>query len=172
MALIDKKFKVYRVNYFFQCVVAGIFVAVVLFGLGSAVKMDVLGAVGASSLGSSVCLVFMAPSSIMSKSWNILGGYFLGIMVGAICFYLGAVVRIYYPAMSLNSDMILFGAIAVAVTQLLMVIFDVEHSPAAGLAIGLVIEPWEYRSIVVIILCVVLLTIVRTLLRKRLISLI
>lgn len=172
MALLDRKFSEYKKQYLLQCLLAGVLMVGVLFALGSVLKMDLLGAIGASSLASSICLVMMAPKSIMSRNRNVLGGYAIGISVGVLCYFSGELLRLFWPQLSINDSVVVFGAIAVAVTQLLMVLVDVEHSPSAGLAIGLVVEHWEWRSMLVIGLCVLMLAVIHHLLRKRLMSLV
>jgi membrane protein implicated in regulation of membrane protease activity len=92
--------------------------------------------------------------------------------VGILCFYGGELLRFFFPFITMPYDAIIWGAVAVSGTQLLMVLFDLEHSPGAGIAIGLVLESWQVMSLSFIILSVFFLALLHRYLRKYLINLI
>lgn len=66
---------------------------------------------------------------------------------------------------------IIFGAISVGITMFLMVILDTEHPPAVGMSLGLVLNDWNYLTIIFIYTAVVIMYTVKYLLRNVLIDL-
>jgi len=52
-----------------------------------------------------------------------------------------------------------------------MTITNTEHAPAAGIALGLVINNWDYTTIIFILLAVLWLVTIKTAFKKYLISL-
>jgi hypothetical protein len=52
-----------------------------------------------------------------------------------------------------------------------MVATNTEHPPAAGFALGLVLQSWDYRTLVYVLVCVCLLAIIRLVLKRFLIDL-
>lgn len=172
VSLINKNFIANKKPFLFQSLLAGLLTLVILFGLGTVLQMDLLGAIGAGSLASSTCMILIAPSSTMAQNRNLIGGYATGLGMGVLCYYAAMLVQYFFPAYPMNHTAIIFGAIAVGVTQLIMVIIDVEHSPGAGIAIGLVLENWHFSSIMVIAACVFCIALVHHLLRGRIINLI
>jgi CBS-domain-containing membrane protein len=65
----------------------------------------------------------------------------------------------------------LFGSIAVFFAILLMVILDTEHPPAAGIALGLVLNSFDINTIMFVIAAIVLITIVKNTLKPFMIDL-
>jgi CBS-domain-containing membrane protein len=67
---------------------------------------------------------------------------------------------------------VLFGALSVGLAILLMVVTNTEHPPVAGLALGFVLNEWNFRTVVVVFAGIVLLAILKTLLRPMLVDLV
>jgi CBS-domain-containing membrane protein len=66
---------------------------------------------------------------------------------------------------------IFFAAIAVGLSIFIMTITNTEHAPAAGIALGLVINQWNVTSIAFIIIVMLLMIITHHVLKPYLINL-
>jgi hypothetical protein len=53
-----------------------------------------------------------------------------------------------------------------------MVATDTEHAPAAGISLGLILNDWDYTTIIFIIISITLMTLLRKALKPKLIDLI
>ena len=62
-------------------------------------------------------------------------------------------------------------ALSVGSGALLMVITNTEHPPAAGAAFALVIDPWSWPAIFFVISSVIIFSIVRIIMRPKLMKL-
>jgi membrane protein implicated in regulation of membrane protease activity len=62
--------------------------------------------------------------------------------------------------------------LAVGIAIFLMVITNTEHAPAAGIALGLVINEWDWQTIIFIISAVILFAVIKRLLKAKLIDLV
>ena len=62
-------------------------------------------------------------------------------------------------------------AMSVGIGIIVMVVTNTEHPPAAGTSLGLIIHSFDWTSIVFVIASVVLLSVIRMLLRSRMINL-
>ena len=164
MRVIDKSFKRHPIKYVFQCGLASLTMAAVL------VFMDVLSHTAIiASLGASFFIVFTMPKSYPSDPRRLIGGYIIGISIGGLCDLLSMWSLM---ASLVRSSHVMFGALAVGIAIFLMVITDTEHAPAAGIALGLVINEWDHWTILFILGAVVFLSFVKRLLRSVLINLI
>ena len=63
------------------------------------------------------------------------------------------------------------GAVAVGLALLLMTMMNCEHPPAAGLALGLVLQGYHVVSLLIISVSVAILLVIKYLLRRWLINL-
>ena len=165
--LIDKKFKKNTIKYVFQCLLATLtFLAILLF-------LDILNEIAIiTALGASAFIVFTMPKQYSSDPRRLIGGYLIGLVVGFIFYYIStsnfSETIISYQTTSL----IIFGSAAVGLSIFIMAITNTEHAPAAGVALGLVINKWDYVTIIYIILAVIWMYGIKTLLRKYLMDLI
>jgi len=73
-----------------------------------------------------------------------------------------------------NTEMslIVFGAIAVGLSIFIMAVTNTEHPPAAGIALGLLINKWDWMTIIFILFAISWLTGVRKILNPYLMDLI
>jgi CBS-domain-containing membrane protein len=53
---------------------------------------------------------------------------------------------------------IVFGALSVGLAILLMVVMNAEHPPAADLALGFVLNEWNFWTVIVVVFAIVLLS--------------
>lgn len=167
MRLFDKKFRKNVHRYVFQCILATLTIFAVLFFLDVLTETAIIAALGASAF-----VVFAIPNSYSSDPRRLIGGYFVGIIVGIICYY----ISVNFPNSNFltNTEMslIVFGAIAVGLAIFIMAVTNTEHPPAAGIALGLVINRWDWMTIIFILSAIIWLTGIRKILKTYLIDLI
>ncbi|MDF1759908.1 MAG: HPP family protein [Coxiellaceae bacterium] len=154
-------------------------VLAVLYVLGTLIILDIISesplmwAVGSSSLASSAYLIFSSPCTASSSAKRLVGAYFIAIVCGYAVRHL-AILMMHHSGVMLigiTHDPHMYwlsGSIAVGLAMMFMLIFGLEHPPAAGIALILVIEQRSYEAIAAIFLLAVLLAVIKTLLRKRL----
>ncbi|MFC2061413.1 HPP family protein [Elusimicrobiota bacterium] len=162
MDILDKEFKKNPKPFYFQCGLAMItMIGVLLF-------LDVLTHTALiASLGATVFTVFTMPGSLSARARNLLGGYAIGITCGVVCGFLSnnAVADMLFTQ---EGSFILFAALSVGAAIFLMVITDTEHAPAAGISLGLVLNPWNLNTIVFIMGAVLFIAIVKKALHSHL----
>jgi CBS-domain-containing membrane protein len=158
----DAKFRKRPLRYLLQCAIAGLVAMAMLSGLGLLTYTGMVAALGAT-----IFVTFTMPHRVSSRPRYLIGGYIMGTVAGLICNY--AFIR---PDAWLPSPGVFFlGAIAVGTASLLMVATNTEHPPAAGFALGLVLQPWDYKTLVYVLACVCVLSIIRLALKRYLIDL-
>ncbi len=165
--LIDKKFKKNTLKYIAQCFLATLTIFAVLIFLDVLNETAIITALGASAL-----IVFTMPTQYSSDPRRLIGGYIVGLAVGFL-FYLISQSQIKnILSFSETTNLVIFGAIAVGFSIFIMAVTNTEHAPAAGIALGLVINRWDYLTIIFILLAVLWLTSIRLILRRYLMDLI
>lgn len=127
---LDPKFKNNKKEYLFQSFLAFVMLYISLFFL----DIFYQGAFVAS-IGATVVIVFTFPKKNVSSSKVVLGGYLLGMITGIVCFHLIGVL----PLVTIK----MLAAGAVGIAMLLMILADVEHPPAAAMALSIVIEGYS-----------------------------
>jgi CBS domain-containing membrane protein len=147
----------------FQCLVATAFIAVTFLA------MDVfMGAGLVSSLGASTFIVLAMPHSRSARANALMTGYVLGTLFGTGCSLLTQmpwILALGVPPLILRY---VAGGIAVGLTMLAMVSINIGHPPAAGLALGYALDPWDLRAVIFVLSTGLLLTLVKRLFRRRL----
>ena len=147
------EFKMHWKNYIFQSLAATIATMIILLVL------SLENAVVIASIASSIFIVFTMPNSVSARKRAIIGGHWIGIALGSLC----ALIPQPYPFISL----IVF-SLAVGTTMFTMVVFDMEHPPAAGTALGIAITGFSWSVGIAIITSTILLAIIRTVFRPYL----
>jgi len=160
MQLLDAKFKTQKKQFFLQCLLATVTVLVVLMLLETVASLAVIAALGASAF-----IVFAIPKAQSSRPRVILGGYLIGTVIGTLCHGPAQLQWAANPVLNRYAG-ILCAAVAVGLATFLMTVTNSEHPPAVGIALGLVLGEWHYRTIVVVMLGVVVLCIARWILRS------
>ncbi|MDH5648575.1 MAG: HPP family protein [Gammaproteobacteria bacterium] len=125
-----------------------------------------------ATLGSTAFLVFTRPRAYASRLRPLLGGYFIGMSVGIFFYYLSLLPSLVSLPVSTSTVYIVFSAMSVGAAIFFMVVTNTEHAPAAGMALGLVMNDWDYRTIVFIFSAVVIIAVLRQILRPFMIDLI
>ena len=163
--LIDPKYAHYRTSYFLQCLFVTCTMLFVLTLLDSVYQTVLIAALGSSS-----CVAFSGPSLRASRPRCLIGGYIVGMTVGC-CLSLLAVVAGELANVDEHSLRILLGAVAVGGAMFVMAITDTEHPPSAAIALGFVLNEWDFMTIVVVISGICAISLVKELVRERLIDL-
>lgn len=165
--IIDNKFKKNIVKYIFQCVLATLTILAVLLFLNILTETAIITALGASTF-----IVFTMPKQYSSDSRRLFGGYLVGLAVGFLFYLISTSDFGTFFIGNHTTSLVIYGALAVGAAILIMIITNTEHAPAAGIALGLVINKWDYVTIIFIILAVIWMYGIKTILRKYLIDLI
>jgi len=167
MRFFDKKFRKNVHKYIFQCVLATLTVLAVLVFLNILTETAIIAALGASAF-----IIFTMPNTYSSGPRRLIGGYIVGIIVGIICNYISFIEGFSNFFITQKMALIVFGAIAVGIAIFIMTVTNTEHAPAAGIALGLVINEWNYLTIILILCAIVWMASVRKLLKPYLMDLI
>lgn len=160
MFSIDKKFKNNKGHYIFQCAIVSICLSVIFSMLDFVFETALVAALGATAF-----IVFTCPFREVSRSRYIIGGYCIGTIVG---------IGIMYIFQITGMGQHFFGfwaALSVGITMFLMVVFDFEHPPAAGVALGLLTNGGHLHSIVAAFIGIFSILLLRRLLSKVLMDL-
>ena len=165
--LFDKKFKNNPLKYIFQCFLATLTVLAVLLFLDVLNETAIITALGASAF-----IIFVMPTQYSSDPRRLIGGYIVGLIVGFI-FYLISTSAVGVNLIENQTTLlVIFGAISVGFSVFIMAVTNTEHAPAAGIALGLVINNWDYLTIIFIIIAIIWMAGVRLVLKKYLMDLI
>ena len=172
MRLLNEALHRRKISCMMQILYALLMVFICLLLLHFATRMGILEAIGASSLASSICILFVTPSSVTSTPRHLIGGYLIALILGLsgyyVCMWLGKIT----PHPGLFNLHLICAALAVTGAIFFMVIFDATHPPAAGFALGLVIEAWDIWTILILTVAILLLATIRYTLRSVLIDLV
>lgn len=163
---IDQKFYKNKLKYVLQCGLATLAIFATLLSLNILPNDVVIASIGATSF-----MVFAIPHRDISRERFVIGGYLIGMFFGSICFYLSTffLTSDNFFLMQYNDEV--FGALAVGLTMFFMVILNFEHPPAAAAALGLVIDQWSLRALIVTGLAIFLILAYRHLFKRYMINL-
>lgn len=125
--------------YILQTLLATVVIFILVLVLGRH-KLVVISAMGATTF-----IVFAMPKTVSAKTKNVIGGHLVGLISGAIFYLTPLPYFIEYP-------------LAVGIAILLMVALDVEHPPAAGTALAVVINEVSLNAFITIMLSAVILS--------------
>jgi CBS-domain-containing membrane protein len=146
--IIDDKFKNNKARYIVQCLVTTGILLVVLMYIDLVLETAIV-----ASLGATTFIIFTVPHKNRSKARYIIGGYTCGVISGTACAFLVGLTSFLSVGVA--------GAIAVGLAMFLMVITDTEHPPAAAVALGLTIEGFDMRTIIVVYIVSIFLMLVK-----------
>lgn len=159
MFSIDKKFKKNKSHYIFQCTLVSVSLSILFSMLNVVFETALVAALGATTF-----IIFTSPFKEISRPRYVIGGYCIGTVVGLLGVYM-------FNVTSSGHLFPILCALSVGVSMFLMVIFDFEHPPAAGVALGLMMNGGHLHSVIVAFLGIVFLLLLRKLLAKILIDL-
>lgn len=166
----NQTFRSYPGHYLSQSVLIMIFMALVLFPLGS-LESSIFTAIGASTLASSIVTMFAMPNSPVAATHRVIGGYVIGILVGIIIHHIFLALTNGSLSSHHTLTLDICGATAVGITMIIMAMLGLVHPPSAGLALAIVIGPWNRWTIFVVAIAVLVLCLIKYLLRKWFINL-
>ena len=166
MQFIDPKFRKNEGRYVLQSLLATLALVVVLAILDAISDAAIVGALGASSF-----IAFTMPYKHVSEARYLVGGYAVGVISGVACYYASVLLGLSSTTVFGASSSVVFGALAVGLAIFIMVVANLEHPPAAGVALGLVLNQCDALAIIVIIVGIVALSIVKTMMKPLLIDL-
>ncbi len=156
-----------KTRYVAQCLLATLCILAILLTL------DIIKhTVSIASLGASSFIAFAMPHRRASQPRLLVGGYLIGTVFGCLCFVASASLSGVWPSVSHVAFETIFAALAAGLAIFGMVITKTEHPPAAGLALGFVINGCDLRTIVVVMLGIIGLAVIKTLAKPLLIDLI
>jgi CBS-domain-containing membrane protein len=165
MRILDIKLKHNVWRYIFQSSLAAFTILCVLIFLEVLKHTAII-----ASLGATLFIVFTSPRAYSSHPRPLIGGYLVGIASGLLCDLISESLLMLNIFPNKEISYIIFGALAAGVAILIMTITDTEHPPAAGIALGLVLNEWDYKTLIFILSAVILLFIVKSLLKKVLVD--
>ena len=108
-----------------------------------------------SAMAATAFIVFSMPKAVSAQTRNVVGGHFVGILTGTIFYYTPFPYYIEYP-------------LVVGIAIFLMVALDVEHPPAAGTALAVVINEVSFGVFPTIMIAAIVLSQCRYFLRHQL----
>ena len=166
MRLLNRNFRRQLPKYLFQCGLATVALIIILL-----VQDAVFHAAIVVAIASTVFIIFVIPDSVAAVPRKVIGGHVVAVIVGSV---LSTILNI--PAIDAvvkDSSYItdLIAALSVGLSIFLMVITDTEHPPAAGTALGLIIPGWSWSAVVFIVCGALILSMMRLVLRPKLVNL-
>lgn len=115
------------------------------------------------SLGSTAFTVFAMPNNITARARNVLGGHLTGLACGLLLSFI--------PITGMVTGTLVLGP-AVGLAMFVMVVFDFEHPPAAGTALGAAMAGYSAHVVITIVVGAAVLAALHALLKKRLYDLV
>jgi len=146
---IGEKFKKLWKYYLWQSSLAAIALFIIVLVLGKD-KMVVISAMGATAF-----IVFAMPTAASAQTRNVIGGHLVGLALGTIFYFVALPYLLEYP-------------LVVGIAIFIMVALDVEHPPAAGTALAVVMNEVSPDVFVTIMASTVIISQCRYYLRHRL----
>jgi len=148
-ATIKSKFKKLWKYYILQSALAAsaLFILVIILGKD---KMVLISAMGATTF-----TVFAMPKAVSAQTRNVIGGHLVGLASGIIFYFTTMPYFLEYP-------------LVVGLAIFLMVALDVEHPPAAGTALAVVINEVSFDAFATVMISAVVLSQIRYYLRHHL----
>lgn len=160
----------YYIHLICQTAFAMVFIFCVLISLDHVAANQLIWAAGTGSLASSSYCVFCTPDSLVAQPKRIIGGYIIGMFSGES---MRLLLLFAHLSAHFGANGIVFAAVAsVGLALILMVLLRLEHPPAAGLAVVLVIDVQSYAPVLVILAAAIVLACIRSLMRNKLMPLV
>ncbi len=158
--LVDPKAHTRVYSYLFQCGLATIFLIAALLLHDAVLRAAIIVAVASSAF-----IIFVVPDSVAATPRRVIGGHIVAIIIGTIF----AAIAGSHEESSYFVD--IMAALSVGLSILLMVSTNTEHPPAAGTALGLVIHGWSVPAVIFVLVSVLVLSIIRIVLRHKMVNL-
>ena len=154
-------------HYTFQCALAALCLVVILIVGDTLLQMAIVVGVAASAF-----TIFVVPNSVAATPRRVIGGHLVAAIIGTIIsLTLDIEMFSIYEATSSRYILDVAAALSVGIGIFFMVATNTEHPPAAGTSLGLVIHGFDWTSIVFILTSAILLSLVRLILKNKMINL-
>ena len=124
------------------------------------------------TIASTAFIVFVVPHSVAAQTRREVGGHAVGVLAGAAFVGMAAIPRL---DGAIDQSRIIWGLVACGALGLgtfAMVATDTEHPPAAATCLALALGGWIWSSVAFILIGAACFSIIRLVLRRRLINLI
>jgi len=162
----DRRFHRHKFHYIGQCLLASLVLLGVMISLNA-----VSNAVVVASIGATAFIVFTMPHKTAARMKYVFGGYIIGLAIGTAFYILSAIpVWHYIPGIAGHQGEV-FGALAVGFTMFAMVMSNMEHAPAASLALGLVLDGSSPKIITVTLIAIGSMLLAKVILKRFLLNL-
>jgi len=165
MKILDDKFKRSGKRHITQSLIATVSFAVILLFINVFSNIAIVTALAASAF-----IVFAMPEEIIASPRNLIGGHMTALIIGMFI-SLSCRINMVEGFISDRYYYIIIASLAIGITMFVMVITNTEHPPACSTALGLAIHDWNADTIVFIITFVIGLSIIKYLLRNKLVNL-
>jgi CBS-domain-containing membrane protein len=165
MRYLDKKFRKNKIRYIFQAIMGGLAVAVALVFFDVVNKPVII-----ASFGASAFIAFAMPHHEIARPRYLIGGYCVGVIVGCLIHY-----ATFLPVGSYLAEKILYviaGGMSVGLAMFMMTITNTEHAPATGIALGFVINEWTFKTVVLVLVGIIIISTIQRCCRNWMINLI
>ncbi|MQG22270.1 MAG: HPP family protein [SAR202 cluster bacterium] len=165
--ILDQYFHSRWAHYTFQCLLAALSLLVILLVGDTLLQIAIVVGVASSAF-----TIFVVPNSVAATPRKVIGGHLVAGVIGSIIsLTLDLQMFSAYESVSARYILDIAAALSVGVGIFFMVVTNTEHPPAAGTSLGLVIHGFEWTSVVFILSSAILLSIIRLILRNRMINL-
>jgi len=112
------------------------------------------------------------PTKYSSEPRRLIGGYIVGVLIGCSFYFLSISNEFFSLFGDHQLSLAIFASLAVGIAMFIMAVTNSEHAPAAGIALGLVLNEWDYVTIIFILGAILWMAGVRKLLKPLLMDLI
>ncbi len=163
---IDREFRGHVWRYILQALMATAAIAGILFLFDPGSQMGVV-----TGLGATAFIAFTMPHTRAAMPRSMIGGYVMCMLIAVLFYELsksGPVVRLHETT---AWGWQLFVACVLGTAIFVMVVTDTEHAPAAGAALGIMLNPWTYVTLASVLFGVGLMALLRALLAPHMLNL-
>ncbi len=181
MSLLDPSFEVNPWPYIIQISIAGLFMMFIFAAFNLYTQTALIAA-----LASSAFVAFTIPQSHATDPRPMFGGYLVAMFIGilfSMAYHSPMVVNAIDNGLPLFFDKLgfavsgqsfaaFFAFLAFMTSAFTMAATDTEHAPAVGVAVGLVINIWDIKTLIFILLGITFLTLSKKVFENRMIDLI
>ncbi len=153
-------------NCAFQCGLATVSLIIILLLEDAVFHAAIIVAVGSTAF-----VVFIVPDSVAATPRRVIGGHAVAVVCGTAFAFALQISALASMSEGFPQAREVSAALAVGISIFLMVLTNTEHPPAAGTALGLLIPDWSISAVAFILISALVLSIVRIILRPKLINL-
>lgn len=163
--LVDRRIRRRWKNYLFQCGISTLALMMILLVVDVLFQAAIVVAIASTTF-----IIFVLPHSTASHPRRVVGGHFVGVIVGWCSTLILALLGEDLASQS-SIALSVIAATSVGMSIFIMVVTDTNHPPAAGTALGLTIGEGTLLTILFILAGTVILSTVHRILRPKLINL-